>query len=111
MGAKVKVRAACPVRPYSRAAAREPIRIKGLSGRDEAPPELRTGHRKGAYGGPRPPRGTTTVSSNSQFDDSTGNLNPASGGGSGTPTTRKPNLQRLDLPRFTSGSVEFGWQT
>ncbi|GLR84546.1 hypothetical protein [Bradyrhizobium iriomotense] len=45
-----------------------------------------------AYGGPRPPRGTTSFSSNSQFDDSTGNLNPG-GGGSGTPTVKELNLQ------------------
>ncbi|MCP3467613.1 hypothetical protein [Bradyrhizobium sp. CCGUVB23] len=46
-----------------------------------------------AYGAPRPSRGSVTFSANGQFDDSTGNLNPGSGGGSGTPTVTKPNLQ------------------
>ncbi|GLR84547.1 hypothetical protein GCM10007857_12570 [Bradyrhizobium iriomotense] len=62
MGAKVKVRAARPVWPNSQAAVREPIRIKGLSGRDEAPLELRTGHRKGdAKGWACPPEETTML--------------------------------------------------
>jgi hypothetical protein len=46
-------------------------------------------------GGPRGPRGTTSFSSNSQFDDPSGNLNPGGGGGGGSGTTpvKKPNLQ------------------
>ena len=46
------------------------------------------------YGGPRGPRGTTSFSSNDQFDDQTGNLSPGGGGGgSGTTPVKKPNLQ------------------
>jgi len=44
-------------------------------------------------GGPRGPRGTTAFTSNSQFDDPSGNLNPGGGGGSGTTPVKKPNLQ------------------
>jgi hypothetical protein len=44
-------------------------------------------------GGPRGPRGTPTFTSNSQFDDPSGNLNPGGGGGSGTTPVKKPNLQ------------------